>query len=501
MINTTAKHAAPIFLNALSNGFAKLGSKEIVTRTAPLPVTKGVEQALDSFSNIVACLFIIIAFSFVPGSIIVFVVKERESSHNSKHQQLISGVSIPGYWVASYLWDVTLYCLPLAITMIVMLSFDFKAFTGEACIDWNTTAGKANPMMMDFFATHSDNPYDMVVNKTCADVVSQYGADATLPNHYGTCAPKNPSNAVAVSACGAVTIVGNDNELLFQHMTACTIAGMVGNISYTQSLCKYTPVFYALAGCEAANTAAQAKNPPDPLMPCDVTLSTLCPITTDTCPVSRTAATFLLFWGFGLAIISFSYVFSYLFAAHTNAQIYSILVTFLIGLVLAIVSMVLDTGPFDPSVAKTNRTLKWFYRLLSPGFCLGNGLLDMSFSSLGISLGGDSGTRILVGPSDPLGWDHSGRDIFFLFISAPVMLGVAILIDYAQSYPLVAAKLFRDPKLVDPPMEDDEDVMAEIRRVESGGADNDAIKLLHLRKVYRGGGGCSNSGAHKVAVR
>ena len=29
---------------------------------------------------------------------VVFVVRERESHHNSKHQQLVSGVSIPAYW-------------------------------------------------------------------------------------------------------------------------------------------------------------------------------------------------------------------------------------------------------------------------------------------------------------------------------------------------------------------------------------------------------------------
>ena len=87
-------------------------------------------------------------------------------------------------------------------------------------------------------------------------------------------------------------------------------------------------------------------------------------------------------------------------------------------------STILDTVFFDdPSIGITNRTLKWFYRLFSPGFCLGNGLLELTFGSFGVTLGGNSGVTLMAGPSDPLGWESSGRDVFFLFVSAPVLLG------------------------------------------------------------------------------
>ena len=48
-----------------------------------------------------ATLIICVAFAFVPAAFIVFVIKEREVS--AKHQQLISGVSIPGYWLANFM--------------------------------------------------------------------------------------------------------------------------------------------------------------------------------------------------------------------------------------------------------------------------------------------------------------------------------------------------------------------------------------------------------------
>ena len=240
------------------------------------------------------------------------------------------------------------------------------------------------------------------------------------------------------------------------------------------------------------------------LMPCDVTISTLCPVTTDSCPVTRTSATFLLFLGYGGAIICWTYLLSHFFSSHTVAQILSVILTFVTGLVLMIVSMVLDIAfPDNPSVPETNRTLKWFYRILSPGFCLGNGLLDMAFAAIGISLGGDEGNRILVGTPNPVGWDQSGRDIFFLFASIPLFLGLTILYDLLKTYPRFVQGCFPDKVVEDPPFEPDEDVRREEERVRSGAADGDVIRLSGLRKVYRSGGGCCSGQAPKpkAAVR
>ena len=44
-----------------------------------------------------------IAYSFVPGAIVEFVVREREAQHNSKHQQLVSGAGIFAYFDSAVL--------------------------------------------------------------------------------------------------------------------------------------------------------------------------------------------------------------------------------------------------------------------------------------------------------------------------------------------------------------------------------------------------------------
>jgi hypothetical protein len=51
----------------------------------------------------------------------VFLVKERISK--SKHLQLVSGVNMTSYWVANYLWDLSLFFLLTILTMAVFLMY------------------------------------------------------------------------------------------------------------------------------------------------------------------------------------------------------------------------------------------------------------------------------------------------------------------------------------------------------------------------------------------
>ena len=43
-----------------------------------------------------------LAIPYVPAAFATFVVREREVK--AKHQQLVSGISIPAYWIAAWLW-------------------------------------------------------------------------------------------------------------------------------------------------------------------------------------------------------------------------------------------------------------------------------------------------------------------------------------------------------------------------------------------------------------
>ena len=75
----------------------------------------------------------VIPYCYIPGAFVVFLVRERISK--AKHLQLVSGVSVLSYWLATYLYDAFLY---FGLTLLVMAIFliygqeSAQVFVGDA---------------------------------------------------------------------------------------------------------------------------------------------------------------------------------------------------------------------------------------------------------------------------------------------------------------------------------------------------------------------------------
>jgi ATP-binding cassette subfamily A (ABC1) protein 3 len=66
--------------------------------------------------------------SFLSASFVVFLIKERET--NAKHLQVVSGVRVTVFWLASFLFDIVNFVIPCIFLCIVLLAFqneDFKS--------------------------------------------------------------------------------------------------------------------------------------------------------------------------------------------------------------------------------------------------------------------------------------------------------------------------------------------------------------------------------------
>ncbi|GMF14304.1 unnamed protein product [Phytophthora lilii] len=343
-VNTTAAHGAVIFKALMDQALYRFiaggatGSTDVTLKanTYPLPMTAATQALFGSFLAFTACIFIVIAFAFFPASIVGFLVKEKQAEHNSKHQQLVSGVSLPAFWLANYLWDLLTYVIPFIAAIALIQIFDIAAFTGNDCV-------------------------------------------------------------------------------------SCT-----------------SQTFPAIV---------------------------------------------FLFILFGLAICPFTYCLSYFFKEHASAQTYTIMANFLLGVVLMVVSFILDV--VSESSADANKVLKFFWRL-SPLFNLGSALLNQCTSEIGAAFGRTTGTV------SPFEMDIMGWELLYLALDAIIFFTIAVGIDFLLSFPKIKAAIFKDPLLQDAPYEEDEDVAREAERVRSGRADGDAVKLLGIRKVYKG---------NKVAVR
>ncbi|KAL3755279.1 hypothetical protein ACJRO7_002345 [Eucalyptus globulus] len=130
--NCSCQHAAPTFINLMNSAILRLATQDknmtIRTRNHPLPMTKSQRlqhHDLDAFS---AAIIINIAFSFIPASFAVSIVKEREVK--AKHQQLISGVSILSYWTSIYIWDFISFLFPSSFAIVLFYIFGLDQFIG-----------------------------------------------------------------------------------------------------------------------------------------------------------------------------------------------------------------------------------------------------------------------------------------------------------------------------------------------------------------------------------
>ncbi|CEG41294.1 atp-binding cassette superfamily [Plasmopara halstedii] len=138
-VNTTSTHGAIIFKALMDQTIYRFFASDstfdgsnlnLVVNNHPLPLTADSKALFGSFLAFTACLFICIAFTYYPASIVTFLVKEKQSTHNSKHQQLVSGVSLGAFWLANFLWDFLLYLIPCVTALGLIKAFDIDAMTG-----------------------------------------------------------------------------------------------------------------------------------------------------------------------------------------------------------------------------------------------------------------------------------------------------------------------------------------------------------------------------------
>eukprot|EP00899_Mesostigma_viride_P016639 jgi/Mesvir1/24977/Mv25104-RA.2 len=101
-------------------------------RSHPLPRTAAQKALKKKVQAYAAGIMINVAFAFIPASFAISVVKEIEVK--AKHQQLLSGMSLPAHWVSIFLWDSVSYLLPATLSILLLMIFDVQEFIGEGAL-------------------------------------------------------------------------------------------------------------------------------------------------------------------------------------------------------------------------------------------------------------------------------------------------------------------------------------------------------------------------------
>ena len=197
----------------------------------------------------------------------------------------------------------------------------------------------------------------------------------------------------------------------------------------------------------------------------------------------------LIFIMFGLAVIPFTYICSFLFDSHSTAQNVIIMIYLVSGVFLVLLTFILNLFPSTQSI--NDNYLRHIFRLL-PNYCMSDTIFRLSF------LTGTTTSR----------WDNniSGYNFAYLLWEIPVYSALTILIewclmnreflslyagDYVSLPPPVPTEIARMVEERD--TERDSDVDAEKERIKSGKAEGELVTLSGLRKIYHGSG--------KIAVR
>ena len=92
-----------------------------------MPRTNQQLQINNTISGFFASFIFSIALAFKFASIIAFIVKERVD--RSKHQQIVSGMSITAYWTANFVYDFILYLIIAAITIGIAKAMSIESLT------------------------------------------------------------------------------------------------------------------------------------------------------------------------------------------------------------------------------------------------------------------------------------------------------------------------------------------------------------------------------------
>ncbi|CAK4190139.1 unnamed protein product [Aphanomyces euteiches] len=136
-VNTSAVHAAIVYKamldEALYRSVTSNANLKLTCTDLPLPLTDASKTVFTTIMAFSTSMFVVLAFAFFTASVVPYLVNEKHPSHNSKHQQLVSGVSLPAFWLSNFAWDLLLYAVPCIFGLVAIYIFDITPFTGHNC--------------------------------------------------------------------------------------------------------------------------------------------------------------------------------------------------------------------------------------------------------------------------------------------------------------------------------------------------------------------------------
>ena len=134
MLNISSQDVAAAYPHFLYEAIIRAASGrpdyKFEVSTKAFPVTYQQSQKSAQVSGYFIVFVVAIGFSLIPAVIISFIVGEREK--NLRHMQMISGMSLPAYWISNMFFDIAKSMIPCGT--VVGLMYAFKVEVTPFCL-------------------------------------------------------------------------------------------------------------------------------------------------------------------------------------------------------------------------------------------------------------------------------------------------------------------------------------------------------------------------------
>ena len=95
----------------------------ITFHNVPFQRTLKEQNDSEERNNATLVFFVAVAFALIPANFVTLIIKEREI--NTKHLQVISGISLASYWFSNYIFELLKYYVIGGINILLIWAFDF----------------------------------------------------------------------------------------------------------------------------------------------------------------------------------------------------------------------------------------------------------------------------------------------------------------------------------------------------------------------------------------
>ena len=120
-------HTSPIYLDYVMKNIIRYAvdkpNLEIEVINEPLPYTYLSKKDSQERNSTILLIFISICFTLIPANFVTIIIREREN--NSKHLQIISGISLLSYWVNNFIFEIVKYYIIGGICLVILKLFKF----------------------------------------------------------------------------------------------------------------------------------------------------------------------------------------------------------------------------------------------------------------------------------------------------------------------------------------------------------------------------------------